>query len=237
MKKLLQIENLIVHYEAVKVLKGINFDICAGEIVALIGPNGAGKTTTLRAISGLVKSSGKILYQNKNILGMAPHLIVKQGLTHAPEGRGVFLNLTVGENLDLGAWGMKNKKELKIDLEKAFAFFPRLKDRYTQRAGTLSGGELQMLSIARALMARPKLLLLDEPSLGLSPQMIEKIFEIIVALNQQGQSILLVEQNALQALQIAHRGLILETGNLVKVGTGKELLNSEEVRKAYLGEL
>jgi branched-chain amino acid transport system ATP-binding protein len=205
--------------------------------VTLIGANGAGKTTTLRAISGLVKvASGHITCAGENITNMPAHLIVQKKLCQAPEGRGIFLNLTVEENLDLGAWSVKNKSNYTQDLEQAFTLFPRLKERRKQLSGTLSGGELQMLAIARALMAHPDILLLDEPSLGLAPQVIEKIFEIIQQINKDGKTVLLVEQNALQALQIAHKGVVLETGKVVTQGPAKELLASDEIRKAYLGE-
>jgi len=233
---LLKVENVSVSYGAVQAIKDISFDVAPGKIVTLIGTNGAGKTTTLRAISGLVKlTAGKITYKQQQISGMAPHLIVKKRLCQAPEGRGIFLNLTVEENLDLGAWTAPDKKTYQQDLEHSFDLFPRLKERRKQNAGTLSGGEQQMLAIARALMAHPDLLLLDEPSLGLAPQIIEKIFEIIQQINRDGKTVLLVEQNALQALQIAHYGLVLETGKIVLQGPAEQLLASDEVRKAYLG--
>jgi branched-chain amino acid transport system ATP-binding protein len=234
---LLRFENVSVHYGAIQAIHGVTFDVNRGEIVTLIGANGAGKTTTLRAISGLVKtSSGSVTYNGETISNLPPHLIVRKRVCQAPEGRGIFLNLTVEENLDLGAWTAPDKATLKRDLEHAFELFPRLKERRTQSAGTLSGGEQQMLAIARALMAHPDLLLLDEPSLGLAPQIIERIFEIIQKINKEGKTVLLVEQNALQALQIAHKGVVLETGHVKLQGPARELLASDEVRKAYLGE-
>lgn len=233
---LLSLKNVSISYGAIQAVRNISFAITAGEIVTLIGCNGAGKTTTLRAISGLIKASqGEIIYAGVNITNEAPHLIVKRGLCQAPEGRGIFLNLSVEENLDLGAWTQPNKSTLAADLEYVFDLFPKLKERRKQNAGTMSGGELQMLAMARALMAHPQMLLLDEPSLGLAPQAIEKIFEIIVKINEQGKTILLVEQNALQALQIAHRGIVLETGQIVIQGQAAELLTSDAVKKAYLG--
>jgi branched-chain amino acid transport system ATP-binding protein len=235
---LLELKDVCVNYGAIEALKNLSFSVKKGEILTLIGSNGAGKTTCLRSISGLKKiSSGIIFYQEEKISDLAPHKIVKKKLYQSPEGRGIFLNLTVEENLDLGAWCLKDKNLYNENLEKAFKLFPRLKERRQQNAGTLSGGEQQMLAIARALMGSPNLLLLDEPSLGLAPQIIEKIFEIIVDINKQGVTILLVEQNALQALQIAHHGIVLESGKIVLRGNSKELLSSDEVRKSYLGEL
>jgi branched-chain amino acid transport system ATP-binding protein len=234
---LLRFENVSVHYGAIHAVKGISFDVREGQIVSLIGANGAGKTTTLRAISGLVKrSSGRILYRGEDISSLPPHLIVRKRICQAPEGRGIFLNLSVEENLDLGAWTAPDPRTQKVDLERVFSLFPRLKERRRQNAGTLSGGEQQMLAIGRALMAHPDLLLLDEPSLGLAPQVIEKIFEIIQMINKEGKTVLLVEQNALQALQIAHQGIVLETGKIALSGPSRELLASDSVRKAYLGE-
>jgi branched-chain amino acid transport system ATP-binding protein len=234
---LLKFENVSVHYGAIQAIRDVSFEVKSGEIVTLIGANGAGKTTSLRAASGLVKvSAGKITYKGETISNLAPHLIVRKKICQAPEGRGIFLNLSVEENLDLGAWTAPTKNTLKDDMAYAFELFPRLKERRTQNAGTLSGGEQQMLAIARALMAHPDLLLLDEPSLGLAPQIIERIFEIIQKINREGKTVLLVEQNALQALQIAHQGVVLETGKVVICGAAKDLLASDEVRKAYLGE-
>ena len=234
---LLKFENVGVHYGAIQAIREVSFEVKRGQIVTLIGANGAGKTTTLRAISGLVKTtSGRIQYQGQTISNLAPHLIVRKRICQAPEGRGIFLNLTVEDNLDLGAWTAPDKKTYAADLEKVFDLFPRLKERRNQSAGTLSGGEQQMLAIGRALMGHPDLLLLDEPSLGLAPQIIEKIFEIIQQINREGKTVLLVEQNALQALQIADQGVVLETGRVVTAGLAKDLLSSDEVRRAYLGE-
>lgn len=234
---MLEVENLNIHYGAIHAIHDVSFKVPKGKILTLIGANGAGKTSILKTISGLVTpSSGKILYQGKNIVGVPAHEIVGRRLCHAPEGRGIFLNLSVEENLDLGAYTAPDKKTYKEDLAKAFDLFPKLKERRNQNAGTLSGGEQQMLSIARALMGHPECLLLDEPSLGLAPQIIQKIFEIIVKINQLGKTVLLVEQNALQALSIAHHGLVLETGRIVLQGPATDLLKSDDVRKAYLGE-
>ncbi|MBC7690182.1 MAG: ABC transporter ATP-binding protein [Methylotenera sp.] len=234
---LLSFKDVGVHYGAIEAIKGVTFDVRKGEIVTLIGANGAGKTTTLRAVSGLVKvSKGSVTYKGETISNLDAHLIVRKRICQAPEGRGIFLNLSVEENLDLGAWAAPDKSTLKADLEHSFELFPRLKERRKQNAGTLSGGEQQMLAIARALMGHPELLLLDEPSLGLAPQIIERIFEIIQKINQEGKTVLLVEQNALQALQIAHQGVVLETGKVVTQGPARQLLASDEVRKAYLGE-
>lgn len=236
-KDLLVLENVSVNYGVIQAIKNVSLTVKEGEIVALIGANGAGKSTTLRAISGLSKAAtGKITFNGETISGLAADQIVKKGISQCPEGRGVFLNLSVEENLDLGAWTQKDKSTLKQDLEHAFELFPRLKERRKQNAGTLSGGEQQMLTIARALMAHPKILLLDEPSLGLAPQIIERIFDIIVKINKEGKTVLMVEQNALQALEISHRGIVLETGRVVLQGPSQELLNSDQVRKAYLGE-
>jgi branched-chain amino acid transport system ATP-binding protein len=230
-------QGVSVHYGAIRAISDITFDVRRGEIVTLIGANGAGKTTTLRALSGLVKpSSGKVLFRNEVISGKPAHLIVKKRISHAPEGRGIFLNLTVMENLDLGAWTAPDPKTLKDDLDRVFQLFPRLAERRSQNAGTLSGGEQQMLAMGRALMAHPEVLLLDEPSLGLAPQIIEKIFDIIQKVNRDGMTVLLVEQNAQQALQIAHKGIVLETGRIVNQGAAQDLLSSDVVRKAYLGE-
>lgn len=235
-KDLLVLDNVSVNYGVIQAIKGVTFTVKQGEIVALIGANGAGKSTTLRAISGLSKASGKIHFNGELISNLPTDQIVKKGISQCPEGRGIFLNLSVEENLDLGAWTQKDKTNLKQDLEHAFELFPRLKERRKQNAGTLSGGEQQMLTIARALMARPEILLLDEPSLGLAPQIIERIFDIVVKINKEGKTVLMVEQNALQALEISHRGVVLETGNVVLQGSSKELLSSDQVRKAYLGE-
>jgi len=234
---MLSLRDLDVHYGAIHALRGVSFEVGEGEIVTLIGANGAGKTTTLRAVSGLLRASGgSIEYRGERTAGLKPHKLVERGLCHAPEGRGIFPNLTVRENLQLGAFLRRDADGIAKDMEHGFSLFPILKEREKQMAGTLSGGEQQMLAIARALMAQPKLLLLDEPSLGLAPQVTETIFHIIEEINRQGVTILLVEQNAHLALGIAHHGHVLETGQVVQSGTGQELLRSPEVRKAYLGE-
>ncbi|MEK6704642.1 MAG: ABC transporter ATP-binding protein [Bdellovibrionota bacterium] len=234
---MLQLEDVSVNYGAVQAIKGVGFSVDKGEILTLIGANGAGKSTILRTISGLVRpSKGRIFHKETIISGLPAHRIVARGICQAPEGRGIFLNLSVEENLNLGAWCVKDKSCYEADLDHVFILFPRLKERRKQSAGTLSGGEQQMLAIGRALMARPELLLLDEPSLGLAPQIIERIFDIIKKINQEGKTVLLVEQNALQALQIAHNGLVLETGQIVMSGPASDLLKSDAVRKAYLGE-
>lgn len=234
---MLEFRDVNVHYGAIHALKGISFGVEPGKIVTLIGANGAGKSTTLRAISGLLApSKGEILFQGQSIGGRRSDYIVGMGISQAPEGRGIFANMTVKENLQLGAYLRRDKAEISADMEHMFELFPRLKERVWQNAGTLSGGEQQMLAIGRALMSRPKILLLDEPSLGLAPQIIEKIFEIIAKVNQEGMTVLLVEQNALLALELAHYALVLETGKIVMQGAAKDLLNSKDIRKAYLGE-
>jgi branched-chain amino acid transport system ATP-binding protein len=234
---ILSFDHVSVHYGAIQAIHDISFGVKKGEILTLIGANGAGKTTTLRATSGLARvSSGQIFYKQEVISNLPPHLIVKRKICQSPEGRGIFLNLTVMENLDLGAWTAPHPRTLQADLDHVFELFPRLAERKQQNAGTLSGGEQQMLAMGRALMAHPDVLLLDEPSLGLAPQIIEKIFEIIQKINQEGVTVLLVEQNALQALQIAHEGIVLETGRIVDQGSAQSLLNSDSVRRAYLGE-
>jgi branched-chain amino acid transport system ATP-binding protein len=234
----LEIKDLRVHYGKIEAIKGISFHVNQGEIVTLIGANGAGKTTTLKTISGLrAVSSGSIIFDGKDISKMAAHERVSLGISQAPEGRGIFPGMTVLENLEMGKFHRKDRKsEMNEDLEMVYHLFPRLKERAFQDGGTLSGGEQQMLAIGRALMARPKLLLLDEPSMGLAPQMIANIFRIITEINKtQGVTILLVEQNAQQALQRAHRAYILETGNIVKTAPAADLLNDPAVREAYLG--
>jgi branched-chain amino acid transport system ATP-binding protein len=234
---LLKIENIRIRYGSTTAVHDLSLEVARGEILTLIGANGAGKSSVLRAISGLLRpTSGEIRLRGEPITGLSPHLIVRRRVAHAPEGRGIFLNLSVEENLDLGAWSAPSPASFPEDLERAFELFPRLKERRNQNAGTLSGGEQQMLAIARALLAHPELLLLDEPSLGLAPQMIERIFEIIQRINRAGMTVLLVEQNALQALQIATHGVVLETGRVALSGPAAELLTSDEVRKAYLGE-
>ncbi len=233
----LSVKDLQVHYGAIHALRGISLEVPDGKVVALIGANGAGKTTTLRAITRMLRvSAGSVRFRGEELTRLQPHEIVARGLAHAPEGRGIFLNLTVRENLELGAFLRGDGDGIRKDLEHCFELFPILKERIDQVAGTLSGGEQQMLAVARALMSRPKLLLLDEPSLGLAPQVVERIFQVLREVSQAGVALLLVEQNAHKALQIAHRGYVLETGEVVMQGTGKELLASPEVRKAYLGE-
>ncbi len=228
---------LRVSYGPVQALRGISLDVPEGEVAALVGSNGAGKTTTLRAISRMLRPvSGSVTFRGEEITKLEPHEIVARGLAHAPEGRGIFLNLTVRENLELGAFLRRDPHGVAADRDKAFAFFPILKERLRQIAGTLSGVEQQMLAVARALMSRPKLLLLDEPSLGLAPQVVERIFTVLREISQAGVALLLVEQNAHKALQLAARAYVLETGEVVMRGTGAELLASPEVRKAYLGE-
>ena len=232
---MLKIQDLSVHYGMIQAVHNVSFEVKQGEIVYLIGANGAGKTTTLRTISGLVRpSSGQIIFEGKNIEKAAPQKIVADGLSQVPEGRHVFSGLTVQENLDMGAF-LRKDSTLKDDFEQIFAKFPILKERRNQDAATLSGGEQQMLAMGRALMSKPKLLLLDEPSMGLAPIFIKEIFAIIQEIQAQGTTVLLIEQNAKMALSIANRGYVLETGKIVLEGTGQELLASEAVRKAYLG--
>ncbi|GFO69333.1 ABC transporter ATP-binding protein [Geomonas limicola] len=234
---MLKVENVYVNYGAIKALQNVSFEINTGEIVALIGANGAGKTTILNTISNIVPSvSGKISYEGKDITKTPPHDIVKVGISQVPEGRRVFAKMSVLENLEMGAYTRSDKAEIAADIEKIFQRFPRLNERKKQPAKTLSGGEQQMLAMGRALMSRPKLLLLDEPSMGLAPMLVEQIFQIIQEINKSGTTILLVEQNANMALSIAHRAYVLETGEVVMQGDAKELARSPEVRKAYLGE-
>jgi branched-chain amino acid transport system ATP-binding protein len=233
----LSVKDLHVDYGAIHALRGVSLEVADGQVVALIGANGAGKTTTLRAISRMVRcASGSIRFRGEELTRLAPHEIVARGLAHAPEGRGIFLNLTVRENLELGAFLREDRDAVAADVLRAFELFPILKERYTQVAGTLSGGEQQMLAVARALMSRPRLLLLDEPSLGLAPQVVQRIFQVLQEVARSGVALLLVEQNAHKALQIAHRAYVLETGEVVMNGSGAELLASPEVRRAYLGE-
>lgn len=234
---ILNISDLEVSYGKIKALKGINLKVNSGEIVTLVGANGAGKTTLLKTISGLISpSSGSISFEGKSIANIQPYRRVQLGICQAPEGRGIFPGMTVKENLEIGKYSRQNQKSESVDdLEKVFLLFPLLKKRITQFGGTLSGGEQQMLSIGRALMSRPKMLLLDEPSMGLAPKFIATIFEIIKEINSQGVTVLLVEQNAAKALQIADRAYILETGNISKEGTGRNLLNDPAVKEAYLG--
>lgn len=233
---MLKVENLKVNYGMIEAVKGIDFEVDDGEIVALIGANGAGKTTTMHTISGLIKpSSGSIILDDKDISKIPAHKIVSLGLVQCPEGRRVFAQQSVEENLELGAYTRKDKEGIKKDLDNVYHLFPRLLERKNQLAGTLSGGEQQMLAMGRALMANPKIVLLDEPSMGLSPLLVKEIFDIIKNINSQGVTILLVEQNAKMALGIANRAYVIETGKIVMSGTGEELLNSDSVKKAYLG--
>ena len=233
---MLKIDNIDVYYGAIHALKGISLEVKEGEIVTLIGANGAGKSTTLRTISGLLKpKTGSITFLGQDIAGVRAHEIVKKGISQVPEGRRVFAEMTVMENLDLGAFVRKDKAGIQQDLKHVFELFPRLEERKNQSAGTLSGGEQQMLAMGRALMSRPKLLLLDEPSMGLAPLLIKEIFNIIVDINKSGTTVLLVEQNANMALSIANRAYVLETGRITLYGSAKELAASEDVRKAYLG--
>jgi branched-chain amino acid transport system ATP-binding protein len=232
---LLSITKLEVAYGEIPALHGIDLDVAKGEIVTLIGANGAGKTTTLRAISGLLEPrEGDIVYRGESIRGLKTHVITKMGISHVPEGRGIFSNLTVHDNLELGAYLRKGKVPAS-EYDYIFSLFPVLKDRLKQNAGTLSGGEQQMLAISRALMAKPDVLLLDEPSRGLAPQMVQTIFRVIREINQTGTTILLVEQNAHMALTCAHRGYVMETGRIALADTSKNLLASDRVKKAYLG--
>jgi branched-chain amino acid transport system ATP-binding protein len=233
----LEVQELHVSYGAITALRGISLSVGKGDVVALIGANGAGKTSTLRAISGMLRPrSGRIQLEAEEVQGLKANLLVPRGMAHAPEGRGIFLNLTLRENLELGAFLRRDPAGIREDLEYVFGLFPILRERQGQLSATLSGGEQQMLSISRALMSRPKLLLLDEPSLGLAPQVVETIFRILREVNGRGVSILLVEQNAHLALNLAHYGYVLETGEVVMQGSGKALLAAPEVRRAYLGE-
>ncbi len=233
---MLQVKDINVYYGAIHAIKGISLEVSDGEIVALIGSNGAGKSTTLRTISGLMKpKSGRIIYDDQDITGRPAHKIVSMGLCQVPEGRRVFANMTVLENLEMGAYTRKDKDGIAQDMKKVFESFPRLLERKEQLAGTLSGGEQQMLAMGRALMSKPKLLLMDEPSMGLAPLLVKEIFNIIKEINASGTTILLVEQNANMALSIADKAYVLETGRITLSGTAKELASSEAVRKAYLG--
>lgn len=234
----LVLRELNVCYGSIRALRGISLSVAAGQIVTMIGANGAGKTTTLRAISGLIKvTSGRVTFGDQDITNRPPHRIVATGISQAPEGRMIFANLTVRENLNMGAYLRKDRGQIKRDAEFVFALFPRLAERIKQPGGTLSGGEQQMLAIARALMARPRMLLLDEPSLGMAPLLVKAIFEKIVEINRELQmTMLLVEQNAHQALKIAHYAYVLETGTIALEGPGQDLARNEQVRKAYLGE-
>lgn len=233
---MLKVTDLTVHYGAIEALHGISFEVNEGEIISLIGSNGAGKTTTLHALSNIVKKTrGTVMFEGQDITRLAPDSIVRTGLIQVPEGRRIFANMSVHENLELGAFTRKDRGGIKSDMEKVFTLFPRLKERIRQTGGTLSGGEQQMLAMGRALMSKPKLLLLDEPSMGLAPILVDEIFSIIKEINAEGTTILLVEQNAFKALNIAHRAYILETGSVVKTAEASSLIKDESVKKAYLG--
>ena len=235
MGQILKVDNINVYYGAIHAIKGISFEVNEGEVVTLIGANGAGKSTTLQTVSGLLNSrTGSIEFNGENLAKIPPHLVVRKGLAQVPEGRRIFQQMSVEENLEMGAY-TRDKSELEGDLEMVYKQFPRLLERRRQIAGTLSGGEQQMLAIGRALMSHPKLLMLDEPSMGLAPILVEQIFDIIRQLNEAGTTILLVEQNAQMALSVAHRAYVMETGKITLSGTGKELAESDQVRKAYLG--
>ena len=235
MSTVLKVENLHVYYGSIHAIKGVSFEVGEGEIVTLIGANGAGKSTTLNTVGGLLRPrEGIVEFEGKSILGVAPHKVVSEGMALCPEGRRVFAQLSVKENLEMGAY-TRPVAEIPETLEMVYEHFPRLKERQGQMAGTLSGGEQQMLAMGRALMSKPRLMMLDEPSMGLAPILVDQIFEIIEALNKAGTTILLVEQNAQMALSIADRAYVLETGRIVNTGTGKDLLNDDSVKKAYLG--
>jgi branched-chain amino acid transport system ATP-binding protein len=236
--KILELHDVHTYYGSIHALKGVSLEVRNGEIVTLLGANGAGKSTTLRSINGLNRPrQGSIQFQGRDITAVAAHQIVKRGIAQAPEGRRLFPRMTVTENLEMGAFQRSDRGEIRGDMERVFELFPRLQERRNQKAGTMSGGEQQMCAIGRALMARPKLLLLDEPSLGLAPIFVERIFEIIKQINDQGTSILLVEQNALMALEAADRGYVLETGRIVLADNAAALKTNEQVRKTYLGEV
>ena len=233
---MLEVKDLVVSYGAIKALKGISFSVEQGEVITLIGSNGAGKTTTLHSISNLIKKeSGSILFEGEDITNLSADKIVNRGLIQVPEGRRVFANMSVRENIEMGAYLRKDKEQIKKDMEWCYELFPRLKERLSQMSGTLSGGEQQMLAMARALMSKPRLLLLDEPSMGLAPILVDEIFNIVQKISKAGTTILLVEQNAFKALSIANRAYILETGSIAKGGNAADLANDDAVRKAYLG--
>ncbi len=233
---MLEVKDLVVSYGAIKALKGISFTVKPGTIVTLIGANGAGKTTTLRTISGLIKAQeGHIFFMGDEITNIPAHRIVQMGITHVPEGRRIFPDLTVRENLELGAWTLRDPKLKKEKLEQVFELFPRLKERQKQMGGTLSGGEQQMLAVGRALMTESQLVLLDEPSMGLAPMLVEEIFEVLKQINEEGKTILLVEQNAEMALQLADYAYVLEVGEITMEGPAKEILENQKVKEAYLG--
>lgn len=234
---MLEIRDLEVYYGMIQAIKGISFEVNEGEVIALIGANGAGKTTILHTITGLINAqSGSVTFEGKDITKVPAHKIVSMGMAHVPEGRRVFANLTVLQNLKMGAYTRKDKAEIEETLETVYKRFPRLKERQNQLAGTLSGGEQQMLAMGRALMSHPKIILMDEPSMGLSPIFVNEIFDIIKSVSASGTTVLLVEQNAKKALSIANRAYVLETGNIVLNGDAKELLNNDSIKKAYLGE-
>ncbi len=238
MTALLQTRKLAVSYGGIQAVKGIDLEVHAGELVCLIGANGAGKTTTLKSLCGLLRpSSGEVLFDGRSLANVAVHDMVKQGIALVPEGRGIFGRLSVAENLLMGAYVRNNAKEVSADMERIYVMFPRLQERSGQKAGTLSGGEQQMLAIGRALMSRPKLLLLDEPSMGLAPIMVQKIFEVIRNIAAEGVTILLVEQNAMLALSVASRGYVLDTGTITLQDTAQSLISNPNVRRAYLGEV
>lgn len=236
MGKMLEVQNLNVHYGSIHAIKDISLEVNEGEIVSLIGANGAGKTTTLHTITGIKKAtSGSIKLYDQDLTAIEPHKIITLGMAHVPEGRHIFAEMTVEENLEMGAFWLKGKTNVSQEIEKVYERFPRLKERYRQPAGTLSGGEQQMLAIGRAIMSKPKIMLMDEPSMGLSPLLVREIFNIIQELNRSGMTILLVEQNAKMALSIAHRAYVLETGEIVMKGKAENMLQDDNVRKAYLG--
>ena len=231
----LEVRDLVVAYDGIQALRGVSFTVLKGEIVTLIGANGAGKTSILRAVSGLIPYAGSVVFEGRDLKQTPAHRIVALGIAHVPEGRGIFGNLTVGENLRLATWQRGDKGEIEADYDRVFAIFPRLKERQHQPGGTLSGGEQQMLAVGRALMSRGRLLLLDEPSMGLSPRLVQEIFRVIEDINRSGTTILLVEQNANMALRIASRAYVLETGAVLLSGAGRELLGDPRVKEAYLG--
>ena len=234
---LLEVQDIQVYYGMIQALKGVSFSVNEGEVIALIGANGAGKTTTLHTVTGLLRAkSGHIIYDGQDITKVPPHKIVTMGMAHVPEGRRVFANMTVLQNLKMGAFTRSDKNEIDATIEKVYKRFPRLKERQNQTAGTLSGGEQQMLAMGRALMSKPRIVLMDEPSMGLSPIFVEEIFNIIKEISAEGTTVLLVEQNAKKALSIADRAYVLETGKIVLEGDAKDLLNDESIKKAYLGE-
>lgn len=234
---ILRVTDLCVSYGAIQALRGVSLEVKTGQVVALIGANGAGKSTTLRAISGMLRpTAGRIVFRGEDTTGLKSHALVRRGMAHAPEGRGIFHNLSVEENLALGAYLRNDRSGIQQDVEYCFTLFPRLKERYQQYAGTLSGGEQQMLAIARALMSRPALLILDEPSLGLAPRIVERIFATLREVNERGVSVLLVEQNAHLALSLAHHVYVLETGEMALGGPSQELLKDARIRRVYMGE-